>query len=252
MSYTKNTWQTGDIVSSAKLNHMEDGIADAQNGYTEETTETVIVPQQSVTTLGGGILESVPLTGVTTFPSVGDECIITFNGDEYEVTAVFADGSIVLGEFEGEMPVFVNYPFFIYFVADSGSIFAENAGTHTVKVTKADETATVDDDFAVAVKTVDAMGEFHINFTYDLDLAIFGCDKTFAELLTAFNNGQKIVAHYNDEPLLCQKLNIDRNYFSFVFVSGISSGAISVDVFGFAIDDTVTVNTGTIGLGGVT
>lgn len=29
MAYTKNTWQTGDIVSSQKLNHMEDGIADA-------------------------------------------------------------------------------------------------------------------------------------------------------------------------------------------------------------------------------
>lgn len=26
MAYTKNTWATGDIVTSAKLNHMEDGI----------------------------------------------------------------------------------------------------------------------------------------------------------------------------------------------------------------------------------
>lgn len=29
MAYTKNTWNTGDIVSSQKLNHMEDGIANA-------------------------------------------------------------------------------------------------------------------------------------------------------------------------------------------------------------------------------
>lgn len=29
MAYTKNTWKTGDIVSSQKLNHMEDGIANA-------------------------------------------------------------------------------------------------------------------------------------------------------------------------------------------------------------------------------
>lgn len=27
MSYVKQTWQTGDTVTSAKLNHMEDGIA---------------------------------------------------------------------------------------------------------------------------------------------------------------------------------------------------------------------------------
>ncbi len=29
MAYTKNTWADGDIVTSEKLNHMEDGIADA-------------------------------------------------------------------------------------------------------------------------------------------------------------------------------------------------------------------------------
>lgn len=29
MAYTKNTWRTGDIVSSVKLNHMEDGVAAA-------------------------------------------------------------------------------------------------------------------------------------------------------------------------------------------------------------------------------
>ena len=29
MAYTKNTWADGDVVTSEKLNHMEDGIADA-------------------------------------------------------------------------------------------------------------------------------------------------------------------------------------------------------------------------------
>ena len=29
MAYTKNTWRTGDVVSSQKLNHMEDGIANS-------------------------------------------------------------------------------------------------------------------------------------------------------------------------------------------------------------------------------
>ena len=32
MSYEKQTWQTGDVVTSAKLNHMEDGIAAAGGG----------------------------------------------------------------------------------------------------------------------------------------------------------------------------------------------------------------------------
>lgn len=33
MAYTKNTWRTGDIVSSQKLNHMEDGIANSENVF---------------------------------------------------------------------------------------------------------------------------------------------------------------------------------------------------------------------------
>lgn len=33
MAYTKNTWKTGDIVSSVKLNHMEDGIANSENVF---------------------------------------------------------------------------------------------------------------------------------------------------------------------------------------------------------------------------
>lgn len=29
MAYTKNSWKSGDVVTSSKLNHMEDGIANA-------------------------------------------------------------------------------------------------------------------------------------------------------------------------------------------------------------------------------
>ena len=32
MAYTKQTWANGDTVTAAKLNHMEDGIADAGGG----------------------------------------------------------------------------------------------------------------------------------------------------------------------------------------------------------------------------
>lgn len=32
MSYTPNTWQTGDIVTADKLNHIENGIAGAGGG----------------------------------------------------------------------------------------------------------------------------------------------------------------------------------------------------------------------------
>lgn len=29
MAYTKNNWQTGDVITAEKLNHMEDGIANS-------------------------------------------------------------------------------------------------------------------------------------------------------------------------------------------------------------------------------
>lgn len=32
MAYVKNDWQTGDIITADKLNHMEQGIADYQVG----------------------------------------------------------------------------------------------------------------------------------------------------------------------------------------------------------------------------
>lgn len=246
--YTKNTWQTGDIVSSEKLNHMEDGIADAQNGYTIETTETVIVPQQSVTTVEVEGFISGNLTGIVSLPTIGDTVKVTFDGADYEVTVIEYEGTVMLGDFT-EAPDFTRYPFVINLIDLYGGVIAtETAGTYTVKVLGTTKTATVDDDFAEAVKTVDAMGEFHINFTYDDVLYTYGCDKTFAETLTAFNNGQKIVAHYNDESLLCQKLNTDADYWEFVFVSDISARKIDVDVFGFAIDDTITYGAGAISL----
>jgi hypothetical protein len=33
MAYTKNTWADGDVVTSEKLNHMEDGIANSENVF---------------------------------------------------------------------------------------------------------------------------------------------------------------------------------------------------------------------------
>lgn len=32
MSYTKNTWLTGDVITAAKLNQMEEGIYQANQG----------------------------------------------------------------------------------------------------------------------------------------------------------------------------------------------------------------------------
>jgi len=49
MSYEKQTWQTGDTVTSAKLNHMEDGIASAGGGGTGGGVLIVGINMQTMT-----------------------------------------------------------------------------------------------------------------------------------------------------------------------------------------------------------
>lgn len=51
MSYEKQTWATGDIITADKLNHMEDGIAGA-GGDVE-----YVITEQTVTTNGEGVAE---------------------------------------------------------------------------------------------------------------------------------------------------------------------------------------------------
>lgn len=57
--YVKQTWQTGDVVTSAKLNHMEDGIAAASSGG------------------GGGTALVFPVFSLATTPTI--TCDMTFS-----------------------------------------------------------------------------------------------------------------------------------------------------------------------------
>ena len=41
MSYDKNTWQTGDVITANKLNHIEDGIENAGGGGVLVTGTTI-------------------------------------------------------------------------------------------------------------------------------------------------------------------------------------------------------------------
>ena len=60
MSYEKQTWQTGDVVTSAKLNHMEDGIAGGGSGALAVTvTKTGFVYTADKT--AGEIINALPL-----------------------------------------------------------------------------------------------------------------------------------------------------------------------------------------------
>ena len=50
--YEKQTWVTGEVITKEKLNHMEDGIAEAGSESSEETVEIIDLP---TTALSGGV-----------------------------------------------------------------------------------------------------------------------------------------------------------------------------------------------------
>lgn len=116
MSYTKNTWATGDTITAAKLNNIEDGIANA-GGYdlVFVTTETSL----SFVTTSNTSLESGTFANAYAKALAGDKLSIRFHGYsyvssaeiyacEYDVSGVYADVSYndairfyVTGGYEG-------------------------------------------------------------------------------------------------------------------------------------------------------
>lgn len=95
MAYTKNTWKTGDIVSSQKLNHMEDGIANSENVFI----------------VGGVSFGNSGIEGTLdkTWQEIHDAmlskiCIVVITDDSSIVQKLITDASVGL---EGEYNVFV-------------------------------------------------------------------------------------------------------------------------------------------------
>lgn len=105
MNYIKNTWKTGDIVSSQKLNHMEDGIVDAggimvindtdntldktwQEIYDAMSAGKLCVVRKDEGTLEGGIEAYI----VTIVYLSGEEYMVGISKDENPYTASSATG----------------------------------------------------------------------------------------------------------------------------------------------------------------
>lgn len=73
MSYTKQTWNTGDIITAAKLNHMEDGIGNSMQ-----------------------FPENVYFVNLTNIPGSSDfTCDKTFS----EIVSAYSDGYMIYGNY---------------------------------------------------------------------------------------------------------------------------------------------------------
>ena len=80
MAYEKNTWASGDVVTSAKLNHMEDGIAEGGSGGTPiiNTTRTVGSNNSTVFTFDKTFAEVKAMLDAGQVPVV--KCVYESNG----------------------------------------------------------------------------------------------------------------------------------------------------------------------------
>lgn len=97
MSYTKQTWQTGDTVTAERLNHMEDGIAgegaliiDFDNiaGYTYEQIHAVLTDGGTVYGTGYGYEYDAVIS--LRYIELSSEYIVSF-ASGHEATADAAD-----------------------------------------------------------------------------------------------------------------------------------------------------------------
>ena len=84
MSYTKQTWETGDIITAEKLNHIENGVQDINMSYTKHTWENnEVITAEKLNNIEGGIENSgsgyknitqleIPITGISGPPESGE------------------------------------------------------------------------------------------------------------------------------------------------------------------------------------
>lgn len=76
MAYEKQTWETGDTITAAKLNHMEDGIGAGGSGY-DIVFHEVTPEEGNPTVTGEGISPSEALTKIAN----GEHVALLFTGE---------------------------------------------------------------------------------------------------------------------------------------------------------------------------
>ena len=198
MAYTKNTWQSGDVITAEKLNNIENGINNA-TGY-EFTKLKVVLFEGEVTTVSNGTfaLSSIPLNITLS----ADTLYITFNGTEYTCEKVSTTSGFCYGDFEDGGFIFSELPFMITGYNNPPQLFTENGGTYSLKIEVLEDQAITTHEFDVAVNTVINTRPPEINIIevyYDSYYNTKRINKTYEELNEIFNNHTPIIIVHNNQ-----------------------------------------------------
>lgn len=173
MAYDKHTWTCDEPITVERLNHIEDGIANAGGGECgfECDEEIVTLTEETVTTTAQG---EMIVSDLSYSQFINAETIrVTFDGVEYECPRIAHSSSQNLyGGVDPAtlMPDFSQYPFAISSY-NSGSdvggrgdtrdidpapnqLVTQTAGTYTIKITAMGMTVTTTQCFEDAVNSV--------------------------------------------------------------------------------------------------
>lgn len=157
MAYEKQTWTTGEVITQEKLNHMEDGIANAGGdaGYecvetkTELFNETVATTVQWEGATPQGTISNTPLINT-------NDISVSFEGVEYELTNIGDSGNKVFGaDYNSSYQIdFSVYPFRIESNSYGTNISTQTAGTYSLKIESVALSVTPSKCFQTAVTDV--------------------------------------------------------------------------------------------------
>lgn len=203
MAYEKQTWVCGETITADKLNHMEDGIAQASGGGTDvgyECTETrTVLTEESVTTVAGEYGNDGSLAYST--PITAETIRVTFNGVEYVCDAVAMGGTVRgYGGISQSDTDFSEYPFAITSNSNPDAsfvngLYTETAGTYQVKIETVEQSVETSECFENAVNKVVGGGGAEslivkaARFYKSTNTATVVFDKTLSEVSEALSNG---------------------------------------------------------------
>jgi len=145
--YEKQTWNTGDVITEEKLNHIEDGVSTGGGIY---SVENVTYFDGEVTTADGGGFNDGTFTTTKQLPE--SDLKVIFNGKEY-LLPYHDDGMMVFyGEGGDDGPSFENYPLNISLDINGYSLFTSEAGTHSLTIK--DEDLQINSEFKEKINSV--------------------------------------------------------------------------------------------------
>ena len=161
MAYEKQTWTTGEVITQEKLNHMEDGIANAGGFECSETVTELF--DETVTTSGSSpspvanltySQHITPVANLTYSQHITEDVLeITFDGIKYNCPKQDAGGGFfVYGA--PDPSDFSQFPFAFGSSASGNMIYTQTAGEHTVKVESSVSTVTTTPCFDKAVEKI--------------------------------------------------------------------------------------------------